>query len=85
MEFERFQQYLKDQNSRFSRLDSKTRELEKVLKKTVDVGGMEEVTKFMKEVRDGKINTKNLTGTIRDSAPSTHGHGSASPDMHKTN
>ena len=29
MEFERFQQYLKDQNSRFSKQDTKMREIEK--------------------------------------------------------
>lgn len=56
MEFERFQQYLKDQNTRFSRQDSKTREIEKQLKKLAEVGGMEEIIKFMQEVRDGKKN-----------------------------
>ena len=85
MEFERFQQYLKDQNSRFSRQDSKMRELEKVVKKVVDAGGMDEITKFMKEVHEGKINTKNLSGSIRDSAPSTNQHGSTSLDVHKAN
>jgi len=33
MEFERFQQYLKDQNSRFSKQDARQRELEKQLRK----------------------------------------------------
>lgn len=50
MEFERFQQYLKDQNSRFSKQDTKMREIEKQLKQFNELGGIEELSKFMQEI-----------------------------------
>ena len=54
LEFERFQQYLKDQNTRFSKMDSKNRELEKRLNAFNALGGIEELSKFMKEYQDEK-------------------------------
>ena len=54
MEFERFQQYLKDQNSRFSKQDTKMREIEKQLKQFNELGGIEELSKFMQEIQAEK-------------------------------
>jgi len=50
LEFERFQQYLKDQNTRFSKQDTRQREIEKTLKKFNEVGGIEELARFMQEI-----------------------------------
>ena len=55
MEFERFQQYLKDQNSRFSKQDSRLRDIDKSLKTLNEIGGVDELARFMtqyKEERD---------------------------------
>ena len=47
MEFERFQQYLKDQNTKFSKLDGRIREVERNLKRFNELGGIDELSNFM--------------------------------------
>ena len=54
MEFERFQQYLKDQNTRFSKQDTQLRIIDKQLKKFNELGGFEELSNFMKEMQQEK-------------------------------
>lgn len=68
MELERFQQYLKDQNSRSTRLEGKTRETERQFQKLNDMGGFEEILKIMKEVQEAR---KSMTGTQRGSSLAT--------------
>lgn len=61
---------MKDQNSRFSRQDTKMREIEKKLKAFNDVGGLESMVQMIKEMREGKDGRrKSATGAMqRDSS-----------------
>ena len=54
LEFERFQQYLKDQNTRFSKQDTKMRELERSLKRFNELGGIDELANVMDEIKQAK-------------------------------
>ena len=69
-EFSSFQEYLKEQNNRFFKQDSRLRDIERKLKEFNDIGGVEELSKFIKEVQDerssygiqSKANLGNVTG-----------------------
>ena len=46
-EFERFQQYLKEQNSRLSKIDTRIRMVERTDRALAELGGVEAIGKFM--------------------------------------
>ena len=51
-EFANFQEYLKEQNNRYSKQDLKVRDMERQFKAFNDIGGVEELSKFIKEVQE---------------------------------
>lgn len=73
-EFERFQQYLKDQNSRFSKQDQRQREIEKSLKKFNEIGGIEELIKMIQESKDEKAQyAPQMMGTFKGKLETNRG------------
>ena len=51
-EFANFQEYLKEQNNRYAKQDLKIRDMERQLKAFNEIGGVEEMSKFIKEMQD---------------------------------
>ena len=67
MELDRFQQYLKDQNARTARQDSKQREIQNSINMLNEMGGLEQLAKTIAEASEVKEKEKQRVAPIVDS------------------
>ena len=65
MEFDRFQQYLKDGSNRNSKTDQRVREIEMQLRPINEIGGFMEVRKLIQDAQEEKHKDDALSRTAK--------------------